>query len=263
MRQELELAAFMYHEVTDDPDSPGFQRPGALPYKHSVQAFTEHLELIAKAGAKTALYSEIDCDGAGQYVLLTFDDGGKSALLAAELLARRGWLGHFFIVSSLIGTRTFLSAGELRELQQGGHALGSHSHTHPNIFREQTRDQMVTEWQTSRDILEQILGEPCLTASVPGGESSPAVLDSASRVGFTHLFTSEPWLTPRRVGNCLALGRFSVKTTTPSTRLETLLRFRGWQTALLERRLKSLAKRVLPGAYRRYVGRRTDTAVDS
>ena len=27
-----EVAGLMYHEVTDDPTTSGFQRPGALPY---------------------------------------------------------------------------------------------------------------------------------------------------------------------------------------------------------------------------------------
>ena len=28
------IAAFLYHEVTDDPLASGFQRKAALPYKH-------------------------------------------------------------------------------------------------------------------------------------------------------------------------------------------------------------------------------------
>src|SRR6185503_19402527 len=34
-----EIAGLMYHEVTDDPTSSGFQRPGALPYTLSRAAF--------------------------------------------------------------------------------------------------------------------------------------------------------------------------------------------------------------------------------
>ena len=35
--------------------------------------------------------------------MLTFDDGGPSALDAAGELAHRAWRGHFFIVTSLVG----------------------------------------------------------------------------------------------------------------------------------------------------------------
>ena len=38
-----QIAAFTYHEVTDDPSSSGFQRLGAVPYKLTPRAFAEHL----------------------------------------------------------------------------------------------------------------------------------------------------------------------------------------------------------------------------
>ena len=83
----------MYHEVTDDPTGSGFQRPGAFPYKHSTATFAEHLTRIAGAATSPGLVVDVDFTRAGRYVLLTFDDGGRSALTAAELLARYGWRG--------------------------------------------------------------------------------------------------------------------------------------------------------------------------
>jgi len=37
----------------------------------------------------------MDFERPGRHVLLTFDDGGKSALYASDQLSRRGWKGHF------------------------------------------------------------------------------------------------------------------------------------------------------------------------
>ena len=252
-----EVACLMYHEVTDDPTASGFQRPGALAYKHSTATFAEHLALIAEIPLRPTLITDLDLTRPGRHLLLTFDDGGKSALTAGELLDKRGWKGHFLIVTSLIGNRTFIDPDGIRALHAAGHLIGSHSHTHPNIFRDQEPARMVEEWRISRDILSQITGAPCVSASVPGGDISSRVLESADAAGLRYLFTSEPWLFPRRSGGCAILGRYSVKVTTSAAQVGALARFRGWRTALVRRRLKVWATRALPPLYRLYIRART------
>ena len=44
MKPAPELATFAFHEVTDDPRASGFQRPAALPYKHTRLAFAQHIQ---------------------------------------------------------------------------------------------------------------------------------------------------------------------------------------------------------------------------
>jgi len=257
MDRTATVATFMFHEVTDDPTSTGFQRPGAMAYKHSRQAFARYLDQITTAPERPELVTAVDLTQPGRHIFLTFDDGGKSALVAAEELERQGWRAHFFIVTSLVGSRTFLTAEEIRALRRGGHLIGSHSHTHPGIFRDQSPGRMVEEWRASCDLLAQLLGEPCLSASVPGGDISGRVFESARTAGLRYLFTSEPWLTPRRLGECWMLGRYSVKVGTSAARVGELARFRGWTSALLRRRLKVLATRAIPPLYRFYIRART------
>jgi len=257
MSTRLEIASFGYHEVTDDPKACGFQRPGALPYKHTEQAFQRDLDHVARSAHPPELVTKVDLTRPGQHVFLTFDDGGKSAVAIGDALSARGWRGHFFIVSGLIGTRTFMTEGEIRYLRSCGHVIGSHSHTHPDIFRDLTEARMVEEWRISGDILAQLLGEPCVTASIPGGDASPAVFQSAATAGLGYLFTSEPWLVPRHVRACWILGRFMPKRWTPAARVGELASFQGWPSALLVRRLKELARRAMPQLYRLYIQRTT------
>lgn len=251
------IASFGYHEVTDEPTTSGFQRPAALPFKHTRRAFAEHLASIAAGPHVPGLVAQIDFTRLGRHVLLTFDDGGTSAVYAADELSRRGWKAHFFIVTSLIGTRTFIDAADIRYLRSCGHVIGSHSHTHPDIFRDQTPERMLEEWRTSCGILADLLGEPCSVASVPGGDISTAVLRSAAPAGLRYLFTSEPWTRPHQVDGCWILGRFGPKTTTPPARTAELARFRGWGRALLVRQLKDIARQTMPTLYRFYVQRTT------
>lgn len=252
MQPSARIATFMFHEVTDDPASSGYQRPRAMAYKHTSRAFAQYLDAIAGAPVSPTLVTETDLWAPRRHLFLTFDDGGSSALAVAAELERRGWRGHFFIVTSLVGTRGFLTADGIRQLHAAGHLIGSHSRTHPTIFRDLTLEQMVAEWRTSCAFLEDLVGEPVRTASVPGGHISRRVLSSADATGLSCLFTSEPWLTPRRFGDCSILGRFSVTTRTSPAHVRRLAQFRSWRRALIHRNLKVLLTKALPRLYRLY-----------
>jgi peptidoglycan/xylan/chitin deacetylase (PgdA/CDA1 family) len=257
MTPHAEIACLLYHEITDDPRTSGFQRPSARHYAHSPAHFLAHLDRLASCDFDPDLVTHLDLYASQRHLLLTFDDGGKSALYVGEELARRGWPGHFFLVTSRFGERTFLAPAEVRTLRSFGHLVGTHSHTHPDIFRDLSPAQMLTEWRVSAAVLEDTLGEPCIAGAVPGGDLSPQVLASASEAGFRYLFTSEPWVTPRRVGDCWVLGRACLKSgTTPST-IEALASFRGWRRAQLVRGLKDVMRRSFAPLYRAYVARST------
>jgi len=268
-----QLATFGYHDVTNDSGDSGFQRPAAMRYKLTTAAFLRQLDAIAAAGMPSAI-TDLNLALPGRYHLLTFDDGGQSAIAIGDELARRGWRGHFFLITRLIGSRRFLSVADVRYLHSCGHVIGSHSHTHPDIFRDQPRARMDEEWRMSGDILAQLLGERCLTASVPGGDLSSVVVDSAADAGIRYLFTSEPWLSPRLAharahagGNgqsapggaraCWMIGRVCPTTDATLAQVTAWAQFRGWRGALLLRRLKEMARASLPSLYRQYVRVRT------
>lgn len=252
---QADIAAFMYHEVANDPTRTGFQRPGAREYTLTRRMFSGHLDEIGDGPLTPALVTGVDITAPGRHLLLTFDDGGLSALAVAEELTRRNWKGHFLICTGRIGDRTFLDGPGIRQLRREGHLVGAHSHTHPDIFRDLSPTRMLDEWRISRAVLEQITGESCIAASVPGGDISHAVLESAAESGLKYLFTSEPWLKPQNVGGCWILGRYIVKTALTRELLAGLVRMRGWRRAQAERTIKEVARRALGPAYRIYVRR--------
>jgi peptidoglycan/xylan/chitin deacetylase (PgdA/CDA1 family) len=251
------IAALGYHDVADERTTSGFQRPGAWPYKLTRHAFDEHLWAIASVTILPTLVHHVVWDAPGKQVMLTFDDGGASAPYIGETLVRHGWRAHFFITTSLIGTPGFIDAAGIRALQAQGHVVGSHSHTHPDIFRDLSPARMKEEWTESRNRLSDLLGEPCDTASVPGGDVSSAVLRSAAEAGYAYVFTSEPDPRPAVEGLCRVLGRFVVKASHTADQVARLARGEGWQQALFLRRLRVSLTRALPGLYRQYVAFRT------
>jgi peptidoglycan/xylan/chitin deacetylase (PgdA/CDA1 family) len=176
------LITFLYHEATDNPSSSGFQRQGAMPYKHKVQHFLDDLDAIQSVFSYSIIvddHKKYD----GNSLILTFDDGGKSALTIADILDYRALIGHFFVTTSMIGTPGFLSEDEIQELDRRGHIIGSHSHSHPSIFRDISFQQKLEEWQVSKQILENILCKDVVSASIPGGDMDDETIETAAKAG--------------------------------------------------------------------------------
>lgn len=243
------MRVLTYHDIAprQERDAVGFTGALAGRYKLEPAMFEAHLDMLAATGLEVGT---LDAGGSPPQVALTFDDGGSSALLAAEALERHGWRGQFFVTAGRIGTPGFLSAEQLRELARRGHLIGSHSHTHPTYMGRLTREQLDREWSDSRAAIAEILGAPPRTASVPGGYLSRAVIDSATAAGYELLFTSEP--TARVAGGALVVrGRYTIWSTTPARVAaayacgERLACGRLW----LEWNAKKLAKSVSPSVY--------------
>src|SRR6185503_7420328 len=126
-------------------------------------------------------------------LFITFDDGGISAFTTiAPMLEDAGWRGPFFVTAGCVAQRSFMTPDQIRELHNRGHIIGSHSLSHPLRMSSCSWDKMIEEWSVSVKILSQIVGERVAVASVPGGQYSRQVAQTAARSGITTLFTSEP-----------------------------------------------------------------------
>ena len=204
-----------YHDVIagNEFDSSGFPGAASASYKLPAHDFVAHLDAIGATGAHVSRVDKLSsADPGATPVFLTFDDGGVGALAqTAPLLEARGWVGHFFVVSGRIGTAGFLDEEGIRELHRRGHLVGSHSCTHPLRFSGLSMSEMVHEWKDSRTVLEDILHARVTTASVPGGYFRASAAEAAARAGYRTLFTSEPMTRVRQVGDCVVLGRYSIR----------------------------------------------------
>jgi peptidoglycan/xylan/chitin deacetylase (PgdA/CDA1 family) len=239
----------IYHDIASAAGRESIGFPGAVAarYKLEPERFEAHLDAIAASGVRVAPWTPPGDGGA----VLTFDDGGASALAAAEALERHGWRGHFFVTTGRVGTQGFLPAGGVRELAERGHAVGAHSHTHPTYFGRLSREQQLEEWTRSRSELAEILGAPPVGASVPGGFFTPQVAATAASAGFEWLMTSEPSARISGRHPLPVLGRYTIWATTPASRAAAyargarLPRARLW----LEWNAKQRAKRICPRAF--------------
>lgn len=248
----------MYHDIATpgEREHVGFPGPLAARYKLDPGHFAAHLDAIAAVAPRVQTLDRDEADIPGQdRVLLTFDDGGRSALAAAEALEGHGWRGQFFITTARLGTAGFLEAEEVSDLAARGHVIGSHSHSHPTYMGKLAPDELRGEWEMSREILAGILGAPPRTASVPGGFLSRDVIATAAAAGYELLFTSEPTAGVQR-GAITVRGRYTIWASTPASvaaayaRGDRLACSRLW----LEWNAKKLAKTVSPAVYQKLRG---------
>lgn len=208
------LLSLLYHDVyrTNTAES-GFLGAGADRYKLPLTEFDLQLErLAAVLDAPPVLVTARRPGAEKVQVAFTVDDGGVSYYTeVADRLEERGWRGHCFVTTGWIGRGGFLHIRHLRELQERGHLIGSHSVTHPERFAACTPAQMLNEWRESRETLEDILGVTVTTASVPSGYFSNQVALAAGEAGIKDLFTSEPETQVRKIGSCCVYGRYAIR----------------------------------------------------
>jgi peptidoglycan/xylan/chitin deacetylase (PgdA/CDA1 family) len=194
----------MYHDIVaaGAEDASGFTGRDAARYKVTPERFATHLDAIARL---------LPASGRQLDLAVTFDDGGVSAMKAADALEKRRLVGHFFVTTNYIGRRGFLARADIAELARRGHQVGSHSCSHPLRMGHCAWPQLVDEWTRSRSTLADILGERVSLASVPGGDFAMPVAKAAARAGYATLFTSEPTRTLRHAFGLTLVGRFAIQ----------------------------------------------------
>ena len=258
----MRTVSLLFHDVyAADPRESGFGSPGADRYKLSVEQFDAQLAGLAQvradapilaqdiSGGMTASgYRFVELTGGPKVAgglkstgdlkvsgyqcdpyLITVDDGGVSYYtLVADRLEARGWTGHCFVSTDAIGTRGFLTASQLRELDMRGHVIGTHSASHPARFSACEPAHMREEWARSRMVLEDLLGHPIEIASVPGGYYSRRVARSARDAGLRVVFTSEPITTSHDEDGTLIIGRFTLRRGHSTDRAGRLARREPW-----------------------------------
>ena len=227
----MRTISLLFHDVYDaDPRESGFRSGAAGRYKLSIRDFEAQLAGVARVradvpvlvtemtgglertrGLKASGYRRYPRDSDVPF-LFTVDDGGLSYYtLVADRLEARSWRGHCFVSTDAIGSRGFLSAAQIRELDARGHVIGSHSASHPERFSACAAERMRHEWSRSRQVLEDLLGHEVSAASVPGGYYSRGVARTARDAGLGVLFTSEPTTSMYDESGILVVGRFTIR----------------------------------------------------
>ena len=121
--------------------------------------------------------------------LVTFDGGYLDQLEnAVPVLQSLGFPATFFPVSCDLEAEGGMTLSDLLALAAAGHAIGCHTHTHPDLTRL-SPEELEAEVIGSKQRLEQALGQRVTAFSYPDGARSPRVASFVRQAGFDVAFT--------------------------------------------------------------------------
>jgi peptidoglycan/xylan/chitin deacetylase (PgdA/CDA1 family) len=183
----------MYHAVTLGKDTP------AWPWAVSMQQFRNQLDFLASEGYATPTMGELVASPAkewrGRTAVITFDDGYLDNLAACEELQKRGMRASWFIVTGAVGqppqwpedgrpAGRLLNATELREMQESGMEIGSHTVNHVRLT-DVDDACLAQELADSRAALEDLTGHAVSSFAYPYGACDARCAEAVKQAGYT------------------------------------------------------------------------------
>lgn len=116
-------------------------------------------------------------------VMLTFDDGVDEVQtpLVLDVLRRHHVKATFF----LVGERAQAHPDIVRRLVAEGHTIGIHTWQHRNTFPFGATATITADLQRTRNLLEQLAGQPVTRFRPPFGVTNPHIGRAVRRLGLT------------------------------------------------------------------------------
>ena len=194
------VPVLMYHRIGRLPTVP---TPTSTKLTVQPAVFTAQMEWLARhrfhAVTVRQLYDALEHGKPlpSRSVLITFDDGYRDVLFnAAPVLHRLGMPAVAFVITDRIGgpDPSFLNWQDLRDLEQDGFTIGSHTVHHlrlPGL----SISQAFGELDASRATLQRHLGKGIDWFAYPDGATSAAVVRLVHRAGYRLAFTTRTGFT--------------------------------------------------------------------
>ncbi|MDH4099354.1 MAG: polysaccharide deacetylase family protein [Nitrospirota bacterium] len=189
-------------------------------YTLDVANFRQMMDMAAKSGCCTV--SDLHTMPAGNYVVLTFDDGLASDYeLAFPVLAERNIKGTFYVTSGNVGKPGYSTFSQLSEMSSNGMEIGSHGMTH-SYLTTMTRANAAREIRESKQEIEQRLGRAVRSYAAVGGHYHRWMIEEAWAAGYESFATMIPGIT--RVGRQSVLRRVHIQHQHNAAYFDNLLR---------------------------------------
>ncbi|MDY7557329.1 MULTISPECIES: cell wall-binding repeat-containing protein [unclassified Cryobacterium] len=115
-------------------------------------------------------------------VSFTFDDGNADQMAALPIFDSAGMKGTFFIATGWIGAQDYMTQADLATLKAGGHEIGGHTVSHPDLTLVPA-DEVTKQICQGRNTLAG-WGYPTTDFAYPYASLNPAVSAAVQACGF-------------------------------------------------------------------------------
>ena len=214
------IPILMYHEVSIPEKIPALSKKTQYSFILSTTQFESQIKWLHDSGYRPWPMHELISWLSGRPpegiptkpIILTFDDGFEGNYrFALPILQKYGFKATFFVIVTRIGKPYMMTWQHLRELDDAGMSVQSHTMTH-RILGLFDPDEITRELKTSKQELEQRLSRPVDFISLPFGSYNKQYRKVAIDTGYLGGCTSDFGLID---SNCdhFFLRRIPVKST--------------------------------------------------
>lgn len=179
--EETALESGYGGKLNVSPEAFGKQMKFLRDKNYNVIPLTEFIERVKK-GEKIP----------HKTLAITFDDGLKNNFTNAyPVLKKYGLPATMFVITDFIGEEDFITWSQIREMQDGGIFIGSHTMSHvwlPSLNEEGIREELAV----SKKILERMTQRDITTLSYPLGAFDERVKKIAEETGYIGAVTTNP-----------------------------------------------------------------------
>ncbi len=157
--------------------------------------FEEMLKFLKENNYESVFPEEIETNrrGTGKRVILTFDDGRKEQLRAAQMMQAYGMRGIFFVIPSrLFGEQNqYLTNADLDSLASWRHQIGVHGYSHRSMVESPAETEAVRT--VALGVVKGAMHLQRLFPSFayPFGHYDSSMVD-LGRAGYRYLHTVDP-----------------------------------------------------------------------
>jgi peptidoglycan/xylan/chitin deacetylase (PgdA/CDA1 family) len=187
--RRYELPILAYHAVDAKPLSGSSGVAMTVP----TNQFQEEMDYLAENGYHTITLSEVydavdkNLPLPAKSVAITFDDGYLDQYsVAYPILKSHNFTATFFVITNMVGRNgkyDYISWDQLKEMQNSGMDIESHTVNHPNLTKlklQSLADQMVK----SKEVIKAHLGKDPKIIAYPGNKYDANVETAAQNAGY-------------------------------------------------------------------------------
>jgi peptidoglycan/xylan/chitin deacetylase (PgdA/CDA1 family) len=215
-----QIPILMYHEVNQSQKIAELSKKTQYSNIMPVEQFESQMHLLSERGFSTCSFSTLlawmrsrnQTPLPDKTLVLTFDDGYEGNFqYALPILLKYHFRATFFIIGDRVGQTAMMRWNNLRQLNDAGMSVQSHTMTHP-LLGSLSPELIYKELSASKQILEDNLSASVEFISLPYGSYDQHFKQIALEVGYKGGCTSAFGFTSQE-SDPLLLERIIVKST--------------------------------------------------
>ena len=171
----------MYHRIVPAAEAGNSLRSMVV----EPELFRSQLEKLRLSGWRTVTLETLAAAMATgkplppRTFVITIDDGwGDGYRYAFPILRDLGLQATYFVIAGRIGSGSFLSGRQLRELEAAGNEIGNHTMDHATLS-SLTYPEALAEIERASATLERVVGREPVSLAYPKGGVAPFVMAAA------------------------------------------------------------------------------------